>query len=524
MPRIVSVWLPRWPILRFLAQQAKSPSPEPVDPTRPFVLAAEVAGGPRIAALNAAAEAEGLAVHDRLADARARAGYLQARPIDLQADAAALRRLALWATRYTPSVSPWGEDEGADGLTLDVTGASHLLGGEEALIADLGRRLEAFGLPARFAVAGTAGAAWGLSRFHASGKLALPPGEEEAALKPLPIEALRLDVATRQTLRRLGLKRVGDLIGKPRDPFAARFETALLKRLDQALGKTREPLAFLTPPPAYRSFRHLLEPVFSQEAVVAVASRLMRKLASALARDGMGARALSLTLYRVDGETSALDIEMAQATRDPAHVARLIDLRLERIASGIDAGFGFETLALEVTRAEPLDARQGEFPSAARSRAEKSERLAALVDALRQKLGPQSVRRLKPVESHLPERAVTPSSPENLLPAWPAADPARLRPLLLLPRAEPADVTASVPEGPPRRFRWRGVMRNVARAQGPERIGAEWWRNPASRRPPLTRDYYMVEDEGGRRFWLCREGIPGRETESSRWFVHGLFG
>lgn len=488
------------------------------------MLAAEGTGGAHIAALNAAAEAEGLAVYDRLADARARAGFLQVRPQDPQADAAALRRLALWATRYTPSVAPWGEEEGADGLTLDVTGAAHLLGGEAALIADLGRRLEGFGLPARLAVAGTAGAAWGLSRFHASGKLVLPPGEEEEALKPLPIEALRLDAATRQTLRRLGLKRVGDLIGKPRSPLAARFEAALLRRLDQALGRAPEPLAFLAPPPAYRSFRHLLEPVFSQEAVTAVATRLMRKLATALARDGMGARTLSLTLYRVDGETSTLDIEMAQATRDPAHVARLIGLRLDRIAPRLEAGFGFETVALGVLRAEPLDARQGEFPSAARSSAERSDRLAALVDALRQKLGPRSVRRLKPVESHLPERSEASSSPEDPAPSWPAADPARLRPLLLLPRAEPADVTATVPEGPPRRFRWRGVMRTVARTQGPERIGAEWWRNPASRLPPLTRDYYMVEDEQGRRFWLCREGIPGRETEASRWFVHGLFG
>lgn len=488
------------------------------------MLAAEVAGGARIAALNKAAEGQGLALHDRLADARARAGFLQVRPHDAQADATALRRLALWATRYTPSVAPWGEEDGADGLYLDVTGAAHLLGGEAALIADLGRRLEGFGLPARLAVAGTAGAAWGLSRFHASARLALPPGEEEEALKVLPIEALRLDAATRQTLRRLGLKRVGDLIGKPRGPFAARFETTLLRRLDQALGKLPEPLTFLAPPPAYRSLKHLLEPVFSQEAVVTIATRLMRKLATALARDGMGARALRLTLYRVDGEASALDIKMAQATRDPAHVARLIGLRLDRIASGIEAGFGFETVALEVTRAEPLDARQGEFPSAARSGAETSERLAALVDALRQRLGPRSVRRLRPVESHLPERAEASCPPEGPPPCWPAADPARPRPLLLLPRAEPADVTATVPEGPPRRFRWRGVLRNVARAQGPERIGAEWWRKPGSHRPPLTRDYYLVEDDEGRRFWLCREGIPGRETDASRWFVHGLFG
>ena len=59
----------------------------------------------------------------------------------------------------------------------------------------------------------------------------------------------------------------------------------------------------------------------------------------------------------------------------------------------------------------------------------------------------------------------------------------------------------------------------VARTQGPERIAGEWWRDGAGR----TRDYYLVEDEAGRRFWLYREGLYGRETAAPRWFVHGLF-
>ena len=97
---------------------------------------------------------------------------------------------------------------------------------------------------------------------------------------------------------------------------------------------------------------------------------------------------------------------------------------------------------------------------------------------------------------------------------------ARPRPLLLFARAEPADVMAQVPEGTPRRFRWRGVLHAVARAQGPERITAEWWRNGTE---APTRDYYLVEDDAGRRFWLFREGLFARETAAPRWFVHGLF-
>src|SRR3981189_2800029 len=140
MPRIVSVWLPRWPILRFLATQASAPlACEPVDPARPFVLAADVSGTPCIAALNAAAETEGIKMGETLADARAKAEKLQVRDADPAGDDAALRRLALWATRYTPAASPWDEKNGADGFFLDGTGASHLFGGEEQPLADPGR-------------------------------------------------------------------------------------------------------------------------------------------------------------------------------------------------------------------------------------------------------------------------------------------------------------------------------------------------------------------------------------------------
>ena len=233
MSRIVSVWLPRWPILRFLAAQAKNSSDKPVDPERPFVLAMTAAGGPRLAALNEAAEAAGLVLGEPLADARAKAGELQASAVDAAADDAALRRLALWATRYTPTASAWNAENGADGFFLDIEGAAHLFGGEERLMADLSDRLENnFGLPARLAVADTPGTAWALARFHAAPSPVLSSGREAEALAPLPVEALRLSPETCTTLRRLGFKSIGALLDQPRAPFAARFPAELLRRLD----------------------------------------------------------------------------------------------------------------------------------------------------------------------------------------------------------------------------------------------------------------------------------------------------
>src|SRR5580700_2580870 len=520
MSRIVSVWLPRWPIFRALAAQAKKPSSKPVDPDRPFVLAVVATGGPRIAALNAAAEDLGLATGDLLADARAKAEFLQVRDADPAADDAALRRLALWATRYTPTASPWNEDNGADGFFLDITGSAHLFGGEEKLLADLAARLRKnFGLPARLAVADTPGAAWALARFHKTPSFVLPCGQEATALAPLPIAALRLASDTRATLRRLGFKTVGMLLGKPRAPFAARFPTELLRRVDQALGRIDEPLVPVVAAPVYHSLRYLIEPIFTHDTIIAHANRLMATLVHVLTRDDVGARALRLCLYNVDGAVETIDIGLTLPTRDVAHVARLIELKLEALASICDAGFGFEAIGLAVTCAEPMPARQTELTSVT-DEDDRTERCASLIDALRQRLGPNSVRHFEPVASHLPERAEMLPPVDGEAPAWPELDQ-KPRPLLLLPHAEPAeDVTALVPDGPPRRFSWRGVTYDVTGAQGPERIGAEWWRY---REPKPTRDYYLVEDSTGHRFWLFREGLYGRETTAARWFVHGLF-
>ena len=470
------------------------------------------------------------------------------RPLDATADDAALRRVALWATRYTPTASPWSRDlwddeNGADGFFLDIEGAAHLFGGEDRLIADLAARLKDFGLPARLAVAATPGAAWALSHFHKSPLFVLPSGDEAAALADLPVEALRLAPDISGSLRRLGFKTVGALLDKPRAPFAARFAAQLLRRVDQALGLCDEPLVPIVAPPVYHSLHYLFEPIVTQEAVIARAGRLMQTLANVLTRDAAGARALRLCLYRVDGAVETVDIGLTLATRNVAHVVRLFDLKLAALAathdsgfgSGIGSEFGYEAVGLAITRAEPMPARQIEIGSADLSAdlsgtadGDAAERYAALIDTLRERLGPQRVRRLEPVASYIPERAEILTSAgsgdtaaDNEDAAWPLADE-KPRPLLLLPQAEPTEVTALVPDGPPRRFSWRGVTYYIAGSQGPERIGAEWWRTPYGKAKP-TRDYYLVEDFSGHRFWLYREGLYGRETTDARWYVHGLF-
>ena len=80
---------------------------------------------------------------------------------------------------------------------------------------------------------------------------------------------------------------------------------------------------------------------------------------------------------------------------------------------------------------------------------------------------------------------------------------------------------AEVPDGPPHRFRWRRVLHDVIRFEGPERIAAQWWRRGQTK--VRTRDYYRVEDVRGRRYWIFRHGLYDRETPDPLWYVHGVF-
>src|SRR5436190_3921277 len=563
MSRIVSVWLRAWPIARLLSVPASGSPADVLDQRRPLVLIAPGKGGARIVSLNRAARAGGLVEGELLSNARSKVRELQTRDADPAADAAALRRLALWCLRYTPVAAPWDESSGADGLFLDITGCAHLFGGEERLLADLSTRLRAFGLFPRTAIADTAGTAWAVARHGARDATIVASGDERAALQALPVAALRLGEESLLLMRRLGLRRIGEVMHQPRAPFAARFQAELLSRLDQALGHAPEPLVPVVEPPVYRAQAAFVEPIMAQEHVLEAATQLLEALARDLERDAVGARLLRLLLFRVvsktrllnDAEVVSLDLGLAAPSRDARHIAQLIGLRLHRLGSELEADFGFEAAAVHVLVAESLAERQDRL--AVGEANIPPEELARLIDRLQQRLGIGAVRQLHPRQSHIPERAVRArpaaasrrSSPSprssrgegrgegqvlapalvaaphpnpNPLPTeeWGEGAPMPARPLLLLERPEAADVLAVVPDGPPRHFRWRGVLHQVAEAQGPERITPEWWRRTAER----TRDYYVVEDVEGRRFWLYRAGLYGRGGPTPQWFVHGVFG
>jgi protein ImuB len=511
MDRILCVWLPNWAIDTW---RRRNPSASPADlPAQGgFALIAQERGVRRLAALDAVAGALGLFMGQKAADASALAPGLAVADADPEADRAALVALADWCCRFSPAVAI----DGADGLVIDITGVSHLWGGEAAMIDDLVARLRLNGLTARAAVAGNPAAAWALARFAPDRTIVAEDGEAEA-LAHVPVTALRLDDAVAAQIVRLGLTTIGRLAALPRDALTRRFGAGVVARLDQALGRAGEALTYRRPPTPWLARLAFADPISAPEDMARVTADIAARLCARLEAEGRGARRFELVFHRLDGRALPLTIGLALPGRDARAIARLFAPLLETV----DPGFGVEVVTLTAVEVEALRPSQrrleqgGEVPP--------EEGVAPLVDRLVNRLGHDAVWRAEPNASHAPERAVV-RRPALSRPGGVGWSPDRPRPLRLFRRPEPIEAMSKVPDDPPVFFRWRGVAHRVRLAEGPERLAEEWWRRPfEDDRPSRVRDYYRVEDEAGGRFWVYRDGLYGGD-DLPKWWVHGLFG
>jgi protein ImuB len=504
MARVLSLWLKEWPLDRWRRQKARLSRCDLPALENAFATLSETGGRRLLAAVNRKAVQAGLSPGMPLADARALLPGLKTAASEPAEDQKALRQLAEWCVRYSPWIAP----EETDGVRIEIAGSAHLWGGEEALAADLSRRLGREKIAHRIAVADTIGGAFAVARFAAGDSpLILASSETRSALAPLPVEALRLDPATAEGLRSVGLKRIGDLYAMPRAALTRRFGTLVARQLDRALGDLPEPFSPLGETPLRRVRLGFAEPVAVPEDLKRAIRRQVSDLCGRLEREGMGARRLDLSFHRLDGRVERIALGTAQPSRDPHHLSHLLAARLE----DVDPGPGIEDMILSAFAVEPLAAEQFAFSGPSASA------LAPLLDRLGNRLGLAALYRLETRTSYIPEKA------SMRIPLASGAPPRELqegkppRPIRLLLPPEPIEAAFLLPDDPPFHFIWRRRRHRVQRADGPERIAHEWWQGEGA-----IRDYYRVEDEEGRRFWLYRAGLPSSGGRP-RWFLHGIF-
>jgi protein ImuB len=499
--RILALWFPRLPTDRL---QRRCASPDEI----PLIISRKEDNALCLYAVDAKAAKLKLAPGMPLADARARIPALNVVEADEPADAKLLNAIADWCERYTPLVAL----DSPHGLLLDVTGATHLFDGEKALLDQIRKALTKLGFAVRGAIAGSAAAARALAHY-ADGTIA-PPQREAETIAPLPIAALNLDYAITHGLRRAGLKTIGQVASRTRPELTSRFGKQMVFLLDHALGKIEKPISPRRAMPDFLAEHRFAEPIATQDVIEASISSLAQNIAAMLEKHGQGARRMEAAFFRADGAVHRIAIETGAPVREPKIVERLFHERLDSLHDPLDPGFGFDLIRLCADKAERMKPETIGFD--ANDNIDKE--IAFLTDRLSARFGSHRVLRFQPQDTHIPEaEAVTVPAQQARSHSWKRGETQR-RPLRLFAKPEPIEAMAEVPDGPPLRFRWRRALHSVARAEGPERIAMEWWRHQEAM---PTRDYFRVEDKDGRRFWLYRDGLYGRDHP--RWFVHGVF-
>lgn len=502
MTRVVSIYLPDLPTDRIRRADAS------ISAEQAIAVIAKSGSKRWVSAADAAARKAGLRAG--LPAVKAQGIFRDLMMVDANpvADAVALERIALWALSvYSPIVAV----DGTDGIVMDTEGADHLQGGEEPMITGIANRFRSKGLTARVAIADTWGAAHACARAITRETVIVPKGEIVRAVEKLQLSLLRLPEKIVEDLQTLGFQSIGELANTARAPLALRFGPEIGRRLDQMFGRMSEPIEPVRNPAWVEVSRAFAEPIGAAETINKYVGRLVVQLVGELQRRGLGVRRTDLLIEKVDGTRQAIRAGTAKPARDVVWLTKLFKDRTEKI----EPGFGIDKLTLVAVLSEPLDEEQRSCGLVNEEPAD----ITPLIDILGNR--GQRVYRLAPLASDVPERCVHRIEPaaDNVGDTWVGH---WKRPVRLLERPDRITAIALTPDHPPRSLTWRGKRHDVKRADGPERIFGEWWMRDSELE--AVRDYYVVENEIGERFWVYRSGDGvDPETGDRQWYMHGIF-
>ncbi len=533
-----------------------------------------------MAAANGTARQQGILPHMPLSQASTLSPNAQCIEHDPQADVEGLMALAEGAQCFSPitgietiDAQLWAgrSMHQPQAVLLDVTGIAPLFGSEAILLQSVATWVARHGYVASVAIADTVGAAWALANYRhrtavaeqlrsieadpslpccASNTAAVGVGESHAKdLHPLPVAALRLDIATITKLRRLGIHTIGQLIALPRSGLAARFDPILLTRIDQALHGQSESIRALHAAPELCS-QHIFEhPTSHPESIEHFVRTLVAQLVARLTRIGHGALRI---VCRIEMERQSLPVDhepneqpviahvvqlgLFQPSADASHLEWLLlgQLDSQRLANKND--FLVRSIRLQATLTGPIVWQQSDLFDAEANKQRDS--IARLIDGLSSRLGrsavvapsmtrdpqPELVIAWRPLTGRRNDGGV--QKTKRKLAKEPRRDYAskqtlqatqeelHRRPTQLLPKPLEIQIApiGQDSQQAPAWIVYDGTRQHVTHAVGPERIESGWWQGSTQRR-----EYFRVDLGGGQRLWIYHD------LKNGGWFLHGEF-
>jgi protein ImuB len=429
-----------------------------------------------VIACNDAAQACGVRAGMAAPAVQALADGLVVRRRDPEAEQESLAGLAVWAGRFTPSVSL----EPPAGLLLEISTCLSLHRGLANLLKLTRSGVAEMGYAATMACAPTSHGAWLLAQAGAE-KAVRDPARLEPVLAALPVALLDQPPAVLEGLERVGARTLGDCLRLPRGGVARRFGQALVDELDLALGRLPEARAFFVPPASFERSLELPAPVHDAEALQFAVRRLLPELDGFLVLRQAGVQALELVCRHERRDATVVKLGFVKPTRDAGRMQLLLRETLGRTRLPASV----HTIVLCAPLVLPLAGSNSDLFQSKSREADGD----LLLERLRIRLGQDAVYGVETAADHRPENAWRPvQGPKR------AAEANRHRPLWLLPRPLPCH------DG------------RLKLTSGPERIESGWWDGG-----DVARDYYVAEDRNGAQLWVYCDRVSGE------WYVHGVF-
>ena len=568
--RVLSLWLPNWPIQRLVVSE-----PE-LRRQRIVLFRHDARRGQLVAAVSPLAMQDGACVDMPLSEAKSllqRSTPVQKANVeksdfyifehDPKSDLEALESLADSLESFSPTVGLKTVDQAnykqgrrPNSILLEVTGLAHLFGDEHQLARQVLLHCDSQGYLPRIAIADTVGAAWAMARYVAGQyfaqhqqPLVLTAGDQET-LQQLPVESLCLEPAIINTLYQLGVETVRQLQQLPRNDLAMRFGNSIHRRIDQMTGEIDEPVIARRKPAKFIAEQLLEYPTHHRKTIEVIIGRLVGRLCEQMRAKQRGALEWAIKLVCQVGSPLEFRVNLFQPTALTNQVMPLVEMQLEQILLPHMRKFRRHTTiqVQEITVSVTSDALLAQQQRQLFDENPRLDRqsLAHLINRLANRLGTQNVVyptlqagaqpeysfRLRPlVDPNRKQRRRKTKPPKQ---SHTLARPLRLFcPPLRLKKIEvnhpvstndssrhsehqqPRRLAAMTTIAPPALFRIESSnarSQKIIASSGPERIETGWWRSLT-----VCRDYWRIETETHQHYWVFRD------LRSNQWYLHGEF-
>ncbi|HEX2058767.1 MAG TPA: DNA polymerase IV [Actinomycetota bacterium] len=288
---------------------------------------------------------------------------------------------------FTPLVEPLSLDE----AFLDVSGSVRLFGEPVDMARSVKERIGDLGLTCTVGVASNKFLAkLASTRAKPDGLLVIPPDGVRAFLHPLPVTALwGVGEATGETLRRLGIKTVGDLAAIPRRTLERAVGDSLGAHLAHlAAGEDDRPVTPHEPAKSIGSEETFAADLDAHDAILREILRLADRTAGRLRAKGLCGRTVTLKVRWSNFQTITRSRTLEAEIDTAAEVYAVARELYEKLAPATPR---VRLLGVTVSSLEPGPPRRQLDLLGGRSGRAGWQEASAAIDSIRERFGSSSV-------------------------------------------------------------------------------------------------------------------------------------